>query len=96
MGANLRESGFHVWGEGRCTDLGGLLFLSLGSWNEGVGETGEESNVRTVYCEQVKLALLSSFRVPRVCATNPALSLQPLALLYLVSPDHVDYEALAY
>lgn len=57
MGANLWESGFHVWGEGKgCTDLGGLLFLSFGSWNEGVGETGEESNVRTVYFEQVKLA----------------------------------------
>lgn len=84
MGANLWESGFHVWGEGRrCTDLGGLFFLSLGSWNEGVGGTGEESNVRTVYCEQVKLeADSSSFHTcsavsgfPGFVLPNPALSL---------------------
>lgn len=57
--------------------------LSLGSWNEGVGETGEESNVRTVYCEQVKLEADSpSFHTcsavsgfPGFVLPNPALSL---------------------
>lgn len=28
--------------------LGGLLSLSLGSWNKGVGETGRRPNVRTI------------------------------------------------
>lgn len=56
-----------MWGR-VCTDLEDCS-LSLGSWNEGVGRDGEESNVRTL-TEQARVAwpfrlsYWSSFRFP--------------------------------
>lgn len=43
---------------GRCVLTGRLLSLSLGSWNEGMGETGRKQKVRTIptTSEQVKVA----------------------------------------